>query len=191
MQKQTQLYVLGALVLVLVYVFFFQGRQDGSGVAGVFAYDTKFVPLNVDEPQLRLDLLKNLKKLEYTGSRRNIFSAVAPPVETLSTKEAAKSKYTKRTVDPPPPPPPVQVPGTLYGFAAMKDSGKRVAFFQEGEDVLVVEEGAEFLHGYRLIKIGNDSADVEELSSGRHATVPMTQPANNNSNPSDPGANNQ
>jgi hypothetical protein len=192
MKKQTQLYVLGALVVVLLYIFFFQGRQDGSGVAGVFAYDTKFVPLSVDEPQLRLDLLASLKKLEYTGSHRDIFSAVALPVAPVGGEKAAeKSRWTKQTVTPPPPLPPVQVPGTLYGFAAMKDSGKRVAFFQEGEDVLVVEEGAEFLHGYRLIKIGNDSADVEELSSGRHATVPMTQPANNNSNPNDAGANNQ
>lgn len=190
MKKQTQLYVLGALVLVLVYVFFFQGRQDGSGVAGVFAYDTKFVPLNVDEPQLRLDLLKNLKKLEYTGSRRNIFSAVAQPVIPPGGPSVDKPRHPYPTVTVPPPIPPPVVPGTLYGFASMKDSGKRVAFFQEGEDVLVVEEGAEFLHGFRLIKIGNDSADVEELSSGRRVTVPMTQPANNSSN-ADAGANNQ
>jgi hypothetical protein len=188
MRKRVQIYVLVALIVVLSYVFF-QGHQDGSGIGGVLASDTKFVPLNVDEPQLRLDLLADLKKLEYTGSRRNIFSAVAPPViPTGSSAAIMKSKYLHQTVQPPPPPPPVQVPGTLYGFASMKDSGKRVAFFQEGEDVLVVEEGAEFLHAYRLIKVGNDSADVEELSSGRHATVPMTQSANNESGP---GANNQ
>ena len=66
--------------------------------------------------------------------------------------------------------------GTLYGYAVMKDSGKRLAFFQEGDDILVVEEGTEFLHNYRLIKVGPDSADVLELSSDRHANVPMTQP---------------
>ena len=61
----------------------------------------------------------------------------------------------------------------------MSNSGKRVAFFLQGDDVLVVEEGSVFMSRYRLDKINNDSADVEETSSGRHATVPMTQPANN------------
>jgi hypothetical protein len=57
------------------------------------------------------------------------------------------------------------------------------AFFLNGDEVLVVQEGSEFLNRYRLDKIGNDSADVEETSSGRHATVQMVQPANNG----DPG----
>jgi hypothetical protein len=39
------------------------------------------------------------------------------------------------------------------------------------------------MNRYRLDKIGNDSADVEETSSGRHATVQMVQPPNNG----DPG----
>jgi hypothetical protein len=75
-----------------------------------------------------------------------------------------------------PPPPPVSVPATLFGFASMPRNGKRVAFFLEGEDVLVVNEGAVFLNRFRLDKIGNDSADVEEISSQRHVTVQMTAP---------------
>jgi hypothetical protein len=59
----------------------------------------------------------------------------------------------------------------------MPTSGKRLAFFLDGEEVLVVEEGSVFLNRFRLDKIGNDSADVEEISSGRHATVQMVQPA--------------
>jgi hypothetical protein len=63
----------------------------------------------------------------------------------------------------------------------MSKSGKRVAFFLQGDDVLVVEEGSVFMDRYRLDKINNDSADVEETSSGRHATVQMIQPANGDS----------
>ena len=58
----------------------------------------------------------------------------------------------------------------------MRSSPKRVAFFLNGDDVLVVQEGSVFMGRFRLDKIGNDSADVEEVSSGRHATVPMVQP---------------
>jgi hypothetical protein len=63
----------------------------------------------------------------------------------------------------------------------MPQSGKRVAFFLDGDDVLVVTEGAVFLNRFRLDKIGNDSADVEEISSQRHVTVQMVAPANGNS----------
>jgi hypothetical protein len=176
MKKQTQIYVLVALLVVLVYVFF-ANRSGAPGVNGVLASDSKFVPLNVEEPELRLDLLQKIKKADYTGSGRNIFSAVVPPPAPGTPGNPIKPTHPYPTVRQPPPPPPVTVPGTLYGYAVMKDNGKRLAFFQEGEDVLVVEEGSEFLHGYRLIKVGPDTADVEEISSGRHAIVQMTQPA--------------
>ncbi|MGA8037662.1 MAG: hypothetical protein WA823_19590 [Candidatus Acidiferrales bacterium] len=177
MKKRIQIYVLVGLLVALAYVLA-TSHGEGSGTNGVLASDANFVPLNVDEPELRLDLLANLKKLEYTGIHRDIFSAVALPPPPAPGSENAKRRHPYPTVPEPAPPPPVQVPGTLYGYAQMKDSGKRVAFFQEGEDVLVVQEGAEFLHGYRLIKINDNSADVVEISSGRHANVPMTPPLN-------------
>jgi len=49
----------------------------------------------------------------------------------------------------------------------MKSSPRRLAFFLNGDDVIVVQEGSVFLSRFRLDKIGNDSADVEEISSGR------------------------
>jgi hypothetical protein len=177
MSKRIQIYFLVGLLVVLAYVLL-QSHGNGSGANGVLASDTNFVPLNVEEPELRLDLLANLKKLEYSGTHRDIFSAIALPVTPAGGAAAASNKPHRvfPTVTPPLPPPPVQVPGTLYGYAVMRDSGKRLAFFQEGDDILVVEEGTEFLHNYRLIKVGPDSEDVVELSSDRHANVPMTQP---------------
>ena len=83
---------------------------------------------------------------------------------------------TPKLVGPPVPPPipPVQVPGEFFGYAVRPaPSGTRFGFFKNGDDVLVVAEGDKFLSNYRLIHIGNDSADVEEISSGRHARVAM------------------
>jgi hypothetical protein len=42
---------------------------------------------------------------------------------------------------------------------------------------------------FRLDKIGNDSADVEEVSSGRHASVPMVAPPGGQPAPGDPPQN--
>jgi hypothetical protein len=51
-----------------------------------------------------------------------------------------------------------------------------VAFFTSGDDVLVVAEGDKFLNNYRLLHVGNESAEVEEISSGRHQTMPLVEP---------------
>jgi hypothetical protein len=77
---------------------------------------------------------------------------------------------------PPPPSPPPQVHAEFFGYASQTRTGRRVGFFTSGDDVLVVAEGASFLSGFRLVRIGNDSADVEEISSGRHVMMPMVQP---------------
>lgn len=175
MSHRRQLVVL-AIVVVLLVVVYFANRSQVGGLPGVFANDTKFTPLNVHEPQLRLDELRNLQKLEYAGTHRNIFTAAPPPPPPMSAEQRMKIEHP--TYGPQPQVIlPVQVPGEFFGFALMRNSGKRVAFFKVGEDVMVVPEGDTFLNRFRLVHIGNDSADVEQLSDGRHATVTMVQPA--------------
>ena len=188
MSRQTQIYVLIALVLIGAYVFYAE-RSEGPGMSGVLASDTTFHPLNVEEPHLRLDLLDKIKKLDYSGSHRNIFIFGPPPPPPKTAEQIARDNYRAQGPHPPPPPPPVTVPGQLFGSALMSKTGKRVAFFLNGDEVLVVEEGSVFLDRYRLDKIGNDSADVEETSSGRHATVQMIQPTGGDSAPGAPNPN--
>jgi hypothetical protein len=177
MSRRNQIYVLVGLLLIAAYAFYAE-RSEGPGMAGVLASDSSFHPLSVEEPHLRLDLLDKIKKLDYSGSHRNIFIFGPPPPPPKTAEQIARDNYRAQGPQKPPPPPPVTVPAQLFGSALMSKSGKRVAFFLQGDDVLVVEEGSVFLSRYRLDKIGNDSADVEETSSGRHATVPMIQPVN-------------
>lgn len=181
MSRRTQIWLLAALIVLLVAVYL-ANRTQMPGMEGVLASDSKFQPLNVDEPQLRIDLLEKLQKLEYSGTHRNIFSAVALPVEP-TPEQKAKMEKRYPGVDRPPPPPPVEVPAQFFGYASMPSSPRRLAFFLNGDDVIVVQEGSVFLTRFRLDKIGNDSADVEEISSGRHATVPMVQPPAGDSGP--------
>jgi hypothetical protein len=183
MSRRTQVGVLIGLLVLLVVVYL-ANRTQMPGLQGVMASDSSFQPLNVEEPELRLDLLEKLQKLDYpAGSHRNIFSAVALPVEPTPEQMARMHQYP--IVNRPPPPPPVQVPAQFFGYASMPSSPRRVAFFLNGDDVLVVQEGSVFMGRFRLDKIGNDSADVEEVSSGRHASVPMVQPPGGQSGPGD------
>jgi hypothetical protein len=184
MSKQAKTYVLGALLLVLAYVLysFVFSKDAATGLQGVLASEAKFQPINVDEPHLRVDLLEKLKNEEYAGSHRNIFAFGPPPPPPLTPAQIAQRDHKIYGPQQPPPPPPVNVGATLFGYASMPQSGKRVAFFLDGDDVLVVTEGAVFLNRFRLDKIGNDSADVEEISSQRHVTVQMTAPATGGEN---------
>ena len=174
-KQKMEISALVGLLVVGALVYLFNRNQIGGGVPQVSA-DAKFVPLSVQEPQLRIDLLAKLQKEESLGARRNIFNATPPPPPP---KPGTNPDGTSKVVGPPVPPPipPVQVPGEFFGYAVRPaPSGTRFGFFKNGDEVLVVAEGDKFFSNYRLIHIGNDSADVEEISSGRHARVAMVQP---------------
>lgn len=171
MRRRAEIYLLAGLLVVLAAFLYFSNRSQVPGLPGVLDADTKFKPLEVQAPQLHLDLLDKIRKLEYFGSHRNIFVAVPPPISKATEKPAAPP-----FVGPKQPPPPLEVPVTFFGYASQPRNGKRVAFFTSGDDVLVVAEGDTFLNRFRLVHIGDASADVEEVSSGRHEALPMVQP---------------
>jgi hypothetical protein len=183
MQQRKQIYVLAGLVLVLAVLLWMMRRSPVAELAGRAPFEIKFQPLDVKEPQLRNDLLAKLQKLEYTGSHRNIFVG-APPAVVLTEEQKAEQLRQKRHAEYlvkgphlPPPPAPLDVSGIqLFGFVTNRDSGKRFAFFLNGEDVVIAAEGDTLLSRFRLVHIGDDSADVEEISTGRHASVAMVQP---------------
>jgi hypothetical protein len=141
----------------------------------VSSADEKFRPIAVENPALKLELLERLKKLQYQGSHRNIFSSVAPPPESA----------VPPPVTAPPPvatlpglsgPAPLVVPASFYGFVTDAQTGMRRAFFMEGENVYIIAVGEMLLGRYRLIQIGNSSVELEETSTGRRATLTMEEP---------------
>ncbi|MGH9717010.1 MAG: hypothetical protein ACRD4R_09840 [Candidatus Acidiferrales bacterium] len=172
MSRRIEIYVFAALLLVLAFVAYRTLRPAGGTVTGVYADNARFHPLDVQEPQLHLDLLDNLRKTEYTGSHRNIF--LAEPIPPPKSQQTRLDKPAGPPV--PPPPAPLQVPVKFFGYASAQHSARRVGFFASGDDVLVLAQGDEFLGRYRLLSISNNSAEVMEISSGRHATLPITQP---------------
>jgi hypothetical protein len=177
MSRRAQIYVLIGLGVVLAVVFYNSVRSSDTGSSsGVFAENAQFQPLDVQEPRLHTDRLQKLRKLQDSGPHRNIFVAVAEPAPLAPGQQAVKPTAAFVGPKPPPPPPPLQVPAEFFGYAMRAPSGKRVAFFSSGEDVLVVAEGDTFLSRFRLVHIGNDTADVEELGTGRRTTVTMVQP---------------
>jgi len=181
MWRRLQPYVLIVLLVVAVLVFI-RSRNESAGSSDVLAADSKFTPLDVQEPNLRLDLLQKIHETKYTGSHRDIFNeAPLPPPGPAPGSSGGPGQPPGPRV--PPPPPPVQVPAQFFGYADRPSGAGRVAFFLNGEDVILVAEGDTFLGNFRLVHIGNDSADVEEISSGRHAKVVLERPPDEAANP--------
>jgi hypothetical protein len=159
-----------AVLLILAYT------QSKSGVPAGPAFDEtgNYTPLAVENPSLRFDLLDRLHKVEYTGRHRNIFDDKLPPPIIPA---AVAGRGPSGPIVPPQPqgPPPLVFPMKCFGFVEGPAAGMRRAFFTDGEDVYIAGIGDTIANRFRLVRIGNDSVDVEELGSNRRATVAMEQ----------------
>ncbi len=121
------------------------------------------------DPTLRTDLLKSSEDVTYKGSGRDIFHAQAPPPEI--------PKIVKQPINsgPPPPPPPPPINLKLYGYTQHKNgSGKRI-FLVSGEDIFVAKEGDIVNRRYRILKINNNSVEVEDVLTNNRQTLYLTQ----------------
>jgi len=177
-------YLLGALVLVIVAAVYVNWPASAPSNVMVAATDTgPYSPMLVENPALRLDELDRVRKLEYTGTHRNIFSPTPPPPPPPSPVPGGggpKGAHGAAAPPAPPAPPPtVVVPATFFGYVTDKRTGHKEAFFSDSDDVYIAAEGETLLGRFRVLKIGNDSVEVEEISSGRRTTLTMqeTEPA--------------
>ena len=171
MPQRTKLVLLAVLGVVFAFMVYLNFRSPGVSAVPASA-DLRDDPIAIENPALRLDLLEHLKTLQYQGSHRNIFSAAAPTAP-------APRVVAKPAPAPPPGPPPVAplvVPATFFGYVTDARTGVRRAFFSQGDDVFVLGVGDILLGRFRLLQIGNSTAELEETASGRRATVTLQEP---------------
>jgi hypothetical protein len=173
MSNRRKIVLLVGLAVVLLYALYRGNRTSEIAPVVSSAYD--FRPIAVDNPALKLDLLDRLKKLQYSGSHRNIFTSSAPPPVTAAVPPPIIAPMPS-TPAAPAGPPPLVIPATFYGYVTDSLTGMRRAFFMEGENVYILGVGEDLLGRYRLVQIGNSSAELEEISSGRRATLTMEEP---------------
>jgi hypothetical protein len=119
------------------------------------------------DPTLRFDLLKSSEDVTYKGTGRDIFRNQPEPV--------AIPQPVTPVVDtrPPPPPPPPPIPLKFYGFSSNK-SGPKQVFLSKGDDIFVAKEGQVIDRRYKIIKIGPNSVEVEDVLTNNRQTLPLT-----------------
>ncbi|HEV7968305.1 MAG TPA: hypothetical protein VGP19_12080 [Candidatus Acidoferrales bacterium] len=176
MTRRTQTIVLGVLLAVLAGTAFnfYRTRYAPEEVTSQpVSLDARFTPLGVDNPALRLDILERFLALEYKGVHRSIFSATLPP-------PPAPPPSTQVVVAPviPSGPPPLTVDAKYFGFVSDYGGSHRRAFFAttNNEDVIIAGEGDTFMGRFRVVRLTNTTADVEEVSTGRRATLTLEEP---------------
>lgn len=174
MSQQRKIALLIGLGVLFLYALY-RGNRTPE-IAPVVSSADDFRPIAVDNPALKLDLLDRLKKLQYGGSHRNIFTSSAPPPVASAVAPHPIATPMPSTPAAPAGPPPLVIQATFYGYVTDSVTGMRRAFFMDGENVDILAVGEILMGRYRLVQIGNSSAELEEISSGRRATLTMEEP---------------
>jgi hypothetical protein len=146
-------------------------------------------PTTID-PTLRLDLLAKLQTVSVEGTRRSIFDFSQPPAPKPDPVKVASAKPVPNPIvpikpvtpveqanTPPPKPPAPPIPLKFYGYVnpAGVQAGPKRAFFMEGEDIFIGQEGELVKKRYRIVRIGVNSAVVEDTQFGSQQTLPLEE----------------
>ena len=167
-------------------------HRSGRGPTSVDDFrPTLKLPDNTDvgkiDPTLKLDLLAKLKKVDMEGGARSLFDFGQPPppptpkVDPIKVgplpggpngKGPEKPPEPAKPAGPPPPPP---IPLKFYGYSTAAQNGPRRAFFLNGDDIFVAGENDMIQNRYKVIRIGVNSAVVEDTSSKHQQTLQLVE----------------
>lgn len=141
------------------------------------------------DPTLKIDLLAKLQKVPLEGGARSVFDygqapvPPPPPVAAIKPDDIArknaeeglrKMQEAKKTEKPPPAP----IPLKFYGYANRLSGPARQAFFLDGEDIQIKAENDVIRNRYKIVRIGINSAVVEDLQDHNQQTLPLVAELN-------------
>jgi hypothetical protein len=148
-------------------------------------------PMDVD-PTLRTDLLAKVQAVKLEGGQRNLFQfgAIQPvlPSGPEPVVRIAKPYDYPRPLPPPPPKvepvviteaPPPPIPYKYYGLSTTRINGRKTAFFLDGEEIILANEGMVVKKRYKVVRIGATSVVMEDVDSKKQQTVNYTEEAQN------------
>ena len=140
------------------------------------------------DPALRLDLLAQAREGEESRGGRSLFEFSQPPappappppkVKDIVVTELVKAEPPKpvstEPPKPPPAPPPPPIPLKYYGYAGSSQGVQRRAFFLDGEYIFVAGENELVRNRYRIVRIGVNSAVVEDTTNKSQQTLPLVE----------------
>jgi hypothetical protein len=140
------------------------------------------------DPTLKLDLLAKVNNVPMEGGSRSLFAfgaAPPPPPPPVSAIKPGALNATAANDAPTAPPKPVSltpatppappIPLKFYGYANAPKGGPKRAFFLDGEDIFVAGENDLIRNRYKIIRIGVNSAVVEDTTNKNQQTLPLVE----------------
>ncbi|HEY4011260.1 MAG TPA: hypothetical protein VGM11_13985 [Acidobacteriaceae bacterium] len=125
------------------------------------------------DPTLDETAMHRTESLVYSGTGRNIFSLTYTPPAPVIPKNVPSARPKPVTLAPaqlgPPPPPPINL--KFFGTAKRAD-GPVQAFLLQGDNVYLASPGEIVAHRYKIISIGLNSIQVEDLQNNNTQTLP-------------------
>ncbi len=145
-------------------------------VPGVVARKVAMTAGQLD-PTLHMESMDVTESLAYTGTGRNIFSPNSAPLLVPLPKPIASARPGGAVaplgpVGPvgPPPPPPIDL--KFFGTETAAN-GSLQAFLLHGEDVYVAANGEIVGRRYKVISIGPNSVEVEDMPNNNRQMLPL------------------
>jgi len=136
----------------------------------------KGVEVSSVDPTLHLSALAKLQEVKLEPTQRSLFEISATPPQTAAElKMAAEPEkikpafvlYGPKPPPPPPAPPPTPrapaIPLKFYGFVNPARPDVKRAFFMENDEIIVAGEGDVVKKHYKILRIGINSAEVEDI----------------------------
>jgi hypothetical protein len=150
----------------------------------------EWVDITKIDPTLKIDLLARLQKVPLEGGSRSVFDYGAPPPppppppvppikpEVIAAQNKAKADAEAYAKEHPPKPPATPIPLKFYGYANRLSGPARQAFFLDGDDIQIKAENDVIRGRYKIVRIGINSAVVEDLQSHDQQTLPLVAELN-------------
>lgn len=149
--------------------------NTGMGIAaGVAATKMASTSSSLD-PTLDEAAMLRTESLVYSGTGRNIFSSTyTAPVEIPKNVPKARPGPVGPVVPagPPPPPPPPPIDLKFFG-TAVRNNGVLQAFLLNGQDVYLASKGDIVARKYKIVSIGANSIQVEDLQYSNTQSLPL------------------
>jgi hypothetical protein len=126
------------------------------------------------DPTLDETAMHRAENLVYSGTGRNIFSLTYTPPPPPIPKNVPSARPKAITLPPapvgPPPPPPINL--KFFG-TAKRASGPVQAFLLQGDNVYLASAGEIVAHKYKIVSIGLNSIQVEDLQYNNTQTLQL------------------
>jgi hypothetical protein len=170
MVKGKRALIAGVLLAVAAALFFWPRTEEP--VASSAAAPVKVA---ADVPWIQLDRLKSPNPSVPLG-KRNIFTygPTAPPPTPPPVVDTPAPQMVPPTLEPGgAPPTPAAPPLTLkfMGIAQPDGGGKIALLLTEQKEILHGREGDTLAGRYRILKIGLESVEIEEVTTGQKQTI--------------------